>query len=79
MAKKSALFTALKKSIDAKKRLEKHDNALLKHEKEIERLKSLILKDRLVAEATGANEMFSEFDLRALKSVLGLCYTLMSM
>ena len=33
MAKKSALFTALKKSIDAKKRLEKHDNALLKHEK----------------------------------------------
>ena len=39
MAKKSALFTALKKSIDAIKRLEKHDNALLKNDKEIERLK----------------------------------------
>ena len=45
MAKKSVLFTALKKSIDAKKRLEKHDNAIIKHEQEIERLKSLIIKD----------------------------------
>ena len=71
MAKKSALFTALKKSIDAKKRLEKHDNALLKHEKEIERLKSLILKDRLVAEATGANEMFSEFGFESVEIRLG--------
>ena len=42
MAKKSTLFTALKKSIDAKKRLEKHDSAINKHEQEIERLKSLM-------------------------------------
>lgn len=71
MAKKSVLFTALKKSIDAKKRLEKHDNAIIKHEQEIERLKSLIIKDSLIAEATGANEMFSEFGFESVEIRLG--------
>ena len=71
MAKKSTLFTALKKSIDAKKRLEKHDSAINKHEQEIERLKSLIIKDSLIAEATGANEMFSEFGFESVEIRLG--------
>ena len=77
MAKKNTLFTALKKSIDAKKRLEKHDSAIIKHEQEIERLKSLILKDSLIAEATGANEMFSgakdveEFGFESVEIRLG--------
>ena len=68
---KNVLYAALKKDRTAKERLQKHTNDIEKHKQDIERIKDLIIKDTLIAESTGANEMFTEFGLESDEIRLG--------
>jgi len=72
MAKSNSnLYAALEKAQKAKKRLDKNGPLLSKREEEVERLKADIIKDQLIVDTVGANEMFAEFGLEGTEIRLG--------